>query len=378
MSILTLLAIPGVMDQQGRRLAAQKPERHDDAPDLPGSTPPLVAMYQEDDVDGRLMSRILVANPRPEAVLPYWLTEYPEPGEIVVSPAVARQLADPDSAVARRFFHLTVIQEIADEGLVSPDQLMVVVGVTGAELAPFSPSAIPATGLGQPAEAYPGPAPNAIRTIVVAGAVFMIIPALVLTATAARLSARTRQRRLAVFRLIGLSARHTAAINAIETAAVTLVGAIIGVLTWNALVPVSEPIGLGRLRWFAEDVTVPFWVQAGLVGVLVVLAVVVSSTGSVPALIDPLAERRSVPKPIAGRRLIRLAPLILGALLLVGAAIYPTPNNMWFAVFAAGNALAAIGLFTAMPVLAAKIGGRLARRSSAAPVRLAGGRLARK
>ncbi len=373
-AVLSMLSIPGVAAAQGTRLSGQKPDLIGDGiVDPAAPTPPLMTRYLEDEIDGEILTRLVVASPQPEARRPTWLDDYPGPGEVVVSPRLRELIEDHPASVGTRFPQ-HVIQVIGDNGLVSPDQLIAVIGVTPEELP--ADTARAAEGIGLPAADYPGPDPRAIRLLALGAAIFVIVPTIVLVATSARLSARTRQRRLAALRLVGISRRGVAFVSAIESAVLASVGGLVGFGLWNALKGLSEPVGLGRLRWFAVDVAVPVATLAAVIVGLVAVSVAIATLGSAQAISDPLGERRGSPRR-PGRRAstLRVIPLLVGAVGLAVALALAVAENWWFMLFGTSNLLVGIGLFTAMPVLAGVLGRRLGDRARHPAVALAGRRL---
>lgn len=82
-------------------------------------------------------------------------------------------------------------------------------------------------------------------TCAVIALVLLVIPLLSLGHAAARLSARRRDDRLAVLRLLGMPARSTALLAVIEAAALALLGAVLGVALAYAAAPL---VGLIHFR----------------------------------------------------------------------------------------------------------------------------------
>ena len=306
---------------------------------------------------------------------PWWLDQYPEPGEIAVSASLSEQLGNEAGGLGRRYPQ-EIIQILPDEILVSPDQLFAVVGVEVDPLAPQNSGVFPIKQLGGGEANYQGPGFRAVRVMVVMGAIFVLLPMLVFVATSARLSARTRQRRLAALRVIGMTTPQAAAVAALEVAVVSFAGALAGVALWRALIPVSEKVGLGTLRWFASDVSVPFNTIVALLAAVVLLSTVVALVGSLRAFSNPLQERASAgPSASVGLRWLRMLPLGVGIALLVWAAAAPRETNTWFMIFAAGSVLAGIGIYTFLPVSTSILGRGIAKSTHSPAMRIAGRRL---
>ena len=76
--------------------------------------------------------------------------------------------------------------------------------------------------------AVPGRVQPGAGLVAIAFALFVLVPFGVFLGTCARLSATTRDRRIAALRLLGVSARQAAVVNAVETGVVAGGGALSG------------------------------------------------------------------------------------------------------------------------------------------------------
>ena len=380
-AVLGVLSIPSVVLAQADRLGAQEIVWNQERGAPIGYTTSVGARFW-----GQSSNRWIVSAQRDLVVhsigavpsgtpAPLWLDRYPEPGEIAASPSLSERIKNEPDGLGRRFPQ-EIIQILPDESLVSPDQLFAVVGVEVDPLRPQDSGVFAIRQLGGNDANYQGPGLRAVRVMVVMGAIFVLLPMLIFVVTSARLSARTRQRRLAALRIIGVNARQTAVIAAVEVAVVSFVGALAGVALWRALIPLSEKVGLGPLRWFASDVSVPLNTIMALVVVVVALSAVVALAGSLRALTNPLQERASAgPAVSVRRRRFRMLPLGIGICLLAWAAANPTETNTWFLIFAAGNISTGIGIYTFLPVLASILGTRMAKTARSPARRIASRRL---
>lgn len=125
-ALLALLSIPSVVDAQAERYVQLLPQFTDTADQA--DTAPLRATYSEEGVNGRELRVLTVGATATSPVeLPTWLPAFPEPGEIVVSPAL-RDLLDADNRILLDRFPQTVVAEIGPQALVAPDELAAVVG----------------------------------------------------------------------------------------------------------------------------------------------------------------------------------------------------------------------------------------------------------
>lgn len=216
-----------------------------------------------------------------------------------------------------------------------------------------------------------------LRAALLIAAVGLIVPLMVLVATATRLSAASRERRAAALRLVGATARQVSGLGAIEGAVVGALGALAGVLLFLVLrVPVASVVPVpGGL--FAADVAPPTWSV-----VLTVLGVPALTT-----IAGLLAVRRATASPLDVRRqavpptpsLGRLLPLTAGLLMLVGALANSRAvlSGRWYGtVLLVGGALLCLaGLSVAGPAFARAAGIVLARFGPGPASHLAGKRL---
>lgn len=205
----------------------------------------------------------------------------------------------------------------------------------------------------------------------------VVIPLLILLSTASRLSAGTRDRRLASLRLLGLTPLRTRLVSATESAVLTTVGALIGLLVFGLTGPLVEAAVRARADWLRRPVAVPLWLQVALAVALVAVTALVAVLPARAAIRQPLAERRgAVRRP----SLARLIPVTAGVVLLTGVVLDPQDPDAdagtgAFLVFAAAAALTGLGLPLAIPVLVRLVADGLARTSRRAGLLLAARRL---
>ncbi|MDH3295363.1 MAG: hypothetical protein OER95_13670 [Acidimicrobiia bacterium] len=219
-AILSLAAVPSVVEAQQTRYSEQSLIRHF----LANAGPTFTARREDDLWRGRFLTRIVVADGGSGAPPPAWLDRFPEPGEMLVSPAMKQARADHPELTVR--FPQTVVGEIRPAGLLDPDQLLAVVGVTGAQLDAVDLTSTGDTGLVQSglietgyrqdngvvgfgsAGRLSGLDPRGVRFIVLGVTIFVLVPTAILVAGSARLSWRTMERRLAALRLVGITRRR--------------------------------------------------------------------------------------------------------------------------------------------------------------------------
>lgn len=261
-------------------------------------------------VDGQLIQPD--AGPETTAEPPPGLSAFPAPGEMVVSPALARLLDSAEGVLlAERLGHSRA-GVIGDEGLVGSQDLTFYLG---ADDLVAGDDVVRADGFGGAPRASRD-LPPALVLLVLVICVVLIMPVPVFIATAVRFGGERRDRRLATLRLIGADIRATRRTAAGEA----LVGAALGIALGALLFLVARHY-LGGLSVrgtsaFAADIVPRPQLTALVLLAVPLLAVAVTLFAMRSVVVEPLGVvRRSRPGP---RRLAwRLAPALLGVLLLV-------------------------------------------------------------
>jgi hypothetical protein len=142
----------------------------------------------------------------------------------------------------------------------------------------------------------------------------LTVPLVSLGGSAARLSARRRDDRLATLRLLGATPGMVARLTVLESTALAAVGAITGVLGYFVLVPLvglipfrGEPLGAGQL-------ILPWWGIVAMVAVVAAVSAVSALVGLRQVIVSPLGvrTRQNAPKLHWLRVLIGVAVVALG------------------------------------------------------------------
>ncbi|MFH9090121.1 FtsX-like permease family protein [Streptomyces sp. NPDC017673] len=253
----------------------------------------------------------LVEPEGPDAPLPPGLDRFPRPGEMVVSPALGRLLAQPGNGLLRARLDHPVAGEVDDSGLLGPGEYVFFLG--GEHM---QSGVAGARRLDHFGKVYPDKplAPDLVLLTVV-GIVVLLTPVAVFIAAATRFGGEHRDRRLAALRLIGADRGMTAGIAAGEALVSSLIGVVVGAALFVAGRRFVDLVDVQGLSVFAQDLT-PEPSLAAVVAVAVPCLSLVSAHLAMNKVVaEPLGVvRRSVG---AKRRLWwRVALPLFGLLLL--------------------------------------------------------------
>ncbi|MFF4414306.1 FtsX-like permease family protein [Streptosporangium sp. NPDC001559] len=328
--------------------------------------------HRRDIYAGRPIKRLDVAVLDPGTATPTvpGLSALPAAGRYHLSPALAELVdAVPREQLADRFPG-TRAGLIGPAALSGPDDLVVVVGRTPAELAAMAGT----TAVDTVATA---PADDETTALYEHGfgiaAVGLIFPLLVLIGTATRLAAARRETRFAAIRLAGATTRQINAIASADAALGAAAGAIAGVLLFQVVRPVLVDVTVTGSRFFPETVA-PTGPQYAAVLLGVPLAAVGAALWSLRRVrVTPLGTARRARASAPGWW--RTLPLPAGLGLFAGPAFAKggDPNTVLVDV---GLALTMVGLVVAGPWLTLLAARLTARVTSGAATLLAARRLA--
>ncbi|MFD1858737.1 FtsX-like permease family protein [Aeromicrobium camelliae] len=205
----------------------------------------------------------------------------------------------------------------------------------------------------------------------------LAVPTLSLGASAARLSARRRDDRLAALRLLGASSRDVSLITVVEATAIAVAGSLLGTALYALLLP-----ALGQLRFFGERIGVAaVWAGwpavGGVLGAVALMAATSAVLGLRRVRLTPLGVRTRAEVPhrplrwaFAGIGVILLGAAGVSQMSLIGSALGMAVMIAFvFVVFGAGLALLNL---IGPPVVAAR--GRAMARRAKTPSHLIAGR----
>ncbi|MDA3630476.1 FtsX-like permease family protein [Saccharopolyspora oryzae] len=349
--ILFLATLPNATEARMQRSAWQE-----------GSANPSgVTMASRDFFENETIVRLDVSG---EAEPGKGVPDYPGPGEVLLSPRLA-ELAQqrPGGELADRFAG-KVIGTIDEGSLKFPEQLVAVVG--------HPPGTLDAEKADLSGSAAVGNSDVMLDVLAGVGIVLLAIPSMVLVASAARLTAARRERRLAALRLAGATPGQVIGVVTAETAVAAVVGTVAGLLLSWPLRYLGMHIPWGDGTWLASDFT-PSAVTVVLLGLLiptlVVLAAVLGLRRVVRAPVGA-AMSHARKRPKAWRLLALVAA---GGFFLVGLASADQTGGMGLLL----ASLAAVLLSASIvgPWLTGVIGSLFAKMWRKPSVLLAGRRL---
>ena len=333
-----------------------------------------------DQFRDHVISVVHLSGTGPTAPVPPGLTRIPLPGEAVVSPALARLMAEPGSQLLRERYPQLRIGKVGKTGLAGPSELRIYLGDP--------------TVAGDPVTRWGGdspdrePLPPLLWALLVVGVVVLLFPVFVLVVASTRLADAERDRRLGTLRLIGASSAQVRRVAAGES----LLAAVFGLVAGGALFLLARPLLDGQSLYdvavFGSDL-----VPARPLVALIVVAVPVLATGSAlfalrRTVVEPLGVVRQASPP--GRRLWwRLLPALGGAALLL-YLIYQTRSGQStgrpVSLLVTGVVLLLLGVPTVLPwllqralrrprdeTIALQLATRRLQQDSGTPARVVGG-----
>ncbi|WP_199431981.1 FtsX-like permease family protein [Qaidamihabitans albus] len=344
--LLLLAGMASALDERGDRIAARE------AVTQASDGTPVHTIRDRSSFRGEDVIVTYLDPAGPGAPVPPGLREIPEPGEMVVSPALADRLQAHPALDAR--FNQRVTGTVAPEGLADPTELWAYAGGTGVR---DSPGADTVYSYGAPSSL--DDAPPQILFIGGVGAVVLLVPLLVFVATTSRISGAERERRLSALRLAGARVGQVRRIAAAEAVVGAVAGGLLGLLLFLAFRPLAEGIELAGIAFFPADLR-PAWPLVAAVLLLApVLAVGSAWFGMRGLIVEPLGVLRRA-RPVRRRGWWRILLVVVGVALLL-------PDKLLGAEMSAGDVLPflttgslvlLIGVPTLMPWLTERSVGR--------------------
>lgn len=309
---------------------------------------------------------VAVNDPQKSAQLPPppGLAKTPKPGEVFVSPEVAKHWSDD---LAKRYNTTKPTGIITDKGLSSPNDWVIIHGVEK-----NSPG-VAAADHPKYLETWDGKSLDdrmaTLLILVAFGITLVLFPLLSLVGQAAGVAAKRREHRLAALRLAGATRSQVLWLSAVEQAVLGFVGAIAGLVGYTLLTPLIARIPLGGGRWYVHDLTPSWWVALIVLIAVPVLSVISALIGLGRVSITPLGVVRGQTRKATSA--LRLGLLVVGPIMLAilgtGGAIIP---------LLIGIGLAALAVRIVGPFAVQLIGKFMARTAKGPVALLAGRRLA--
>lgn len=324
-----------------------------------------LAAYEVEDVGGSELVLLQVGGDLAGVAPPPGVERLPAPGEVLVSPA-ARSLIG-TNPYAAALVPGQVTGTIGAQALRDPGEAFVIMGTTL--------ETIKKSGMAQPIQGF-GSSRTSVEDLTggqlqLAGLLVSVVlggAAIVLFGTLARLSGRSRDRRIAVLLLLGTPSAVVRRTAAVQTGVLAAVGCLVGALLSAPARQALAHIGVLGVRWWPDTATVP----APLVLTLCVAFVLLAARLSARAVVsDPWAVRRDI--PIRGGSLLRITPLVLGAAMLVGLVIAEIGNARTGRGLSGGAVVALLGAVVMVMVGVVIAGEDLIKAACASPSK--GGRL---
>jgi hypothetical protein len=330
-----------------------------------------------DQFGNQEIDRVDLAAAGPNAPIPPGIPHLPGPREYYASPALATLIKSVPADQLRDRFPGHQVGTIGAAALPSPNSLIIVIGHTARQLSQ-APGAVEVGAIQRTsASCYAcqntvGSGP-VLQFILAGGAVALLLPVLILIATASRLSAARREERFAAIRLVGATPRQVSVVSAVEAAVAGAAGVSVGFALFFAFRPLlynvpftGAPLAEGDLSLRSIDIVLT------LIGVPV--AAVVSARLALRRVqISPLGvSRRASTRP---PRIARVIPLFAGIGLLAyfDAAGKPGAIGGQLLELLVGFVLLIVGLVLAGPWFTTA-GSRLMVKRASRPATLIAGR----
>jgi hypothetical protein len=352
------VTFPALRAHDVRRAWTATSPQNQPPPEDDSTTDPLLWRLTETRFDGRDIVRVDVAPLGPDAPVPPGLTALPAPGELAASPALIELLARTDDAILAARFPGVVTATIARDALVSPDDLVVFVGRAADELEREPPVLLVRRIETEPATVT---LTRAMRLAFAVGIVGLLTPVIVFVATATRLAAARRERRLAAMRLAGATPDQIGVVAAVEATIAAIAGTAAGFALFFAIRPALAHVPLDGATFYPGDLQLPF-VSAAAIAIGVPLLAAGTAVASLRhARISPLgAARRSTPRRPSPRPLL-LIPAGLAVLLGTQATMTGASDTVVASGVAVGLLAMIVGIAGSGPWLTLAIAHALAR-----------------
>ena len=332
-----------------------------------------------DQFGNQAIDQIDVAATGPNAPVPPGLSHLPGPGDYFASPALTTLLRSEPANELRDRIPGHQIGTIGAAALPSPNSLIIVIGHTARQLS-RAPGAVEVGAIQRtPANCYAcqntiGSGP-VLQFILAGGAVALLLPVLILIATASRLSAARREERFAAMRLVGATPRQISVVSAVEAVVAAVAGVAVGFALFFVFRPLLYHVPFTGAPLAEGDLSL-HWIDIVLAVIGVPVAAVVSARLALRRVqISPLGvKRRASSRP---PRIVRIIPLLAGIAVLAyfDGAGRPVAIGGQLLELLAGFVLLVVGLVFAGPWFTTAGARLMASRASRPSTLIAGRRL---
>jgi hypothetical protein len=274
--------------------------------------------FSENIYKGQFIEQLDVAALGPNAPVVPGLPRLPKSGEFFASPALGELLRRVPRAELGARFPGSLVGAIGRKALTDPEELVVIVGHTPAELAAL-PNTIRVDEIAT--------APQSQGTTYLyrlgfgIGAIAILFPLLILISTATRLSAARREERYAAIRLVGGTPNQIGVIASVDAVVGAVIGTLLGIGIFLVVRPALANASLSGARFFPEYVTPTIWGYAGMLVVVPIGSAIASLVSLRRVQISPFGVSRKTTPPAPGPW--RVLPLLVGIPLFV----YPILSN---------------------------------------------------
>jgi hypothetical protein len=358
-----VLTIPSILGAHDGRAADRDPQVH--AGKTSGQ--PTLVLERSDPHGSKPFSRVFLAPGKDAAGVqpPPGLSELPAPGEVFVSPALHDQLRREPGL--KGLLPGTEKGLIGPSGLTDPNELYAYVGTTKDRLADDARALKSFGSEHPPTTAVEKSTLDILRFTLAA---LVLLPLGVFLSVCAKLSAASRNRRLAALRLLGLSAKGTQRVNAAETVVAAFLGALLGLGEFWLLNQIMARTGLPGLKWYPADGAL----SASTIAICLIgctaLSWFVGRASARAAATNPLSTRRTAapraPRVWGGLLLVTGLGIVIGYCA-TGLTDNPAQSTGINSLLVPGGVLlTGLGLVMVMPLLSYGIATRLARSGNLA------------
>ena len=336
-------------------------------------------MSGTDQFGNQVIDQVDVAAAGPHAPVPPGIAHLPGPGEYDASPALTALLKSEPANELRDRYPGHQIGTIGAAALPSPNSLIIVIGHAARQLSQ-APGAVEVGAIQRtPANCYAcqsaiGSGP-VLQFILAGGAVALLLPVLILIATASRLSAARREERFAAMRLVGATPRQISVVSAVEAVVAAVAGVAVGFALFFVFRPLLYRVPFTGAPLAASDLSL-HRADVALAVIGVPVAAIVSARLALRRVrISPLGvQRRASSRP---PRIARIIPLLAGIAVLAyfDAAGKPGAVGGQLLELLAGFVLLIVGLVLAGPWFTTAGARLMAGRANRPSTLIAGRRL---